>query len=293
MQPAWVQGLTTCLQAIATDADDLEVELGKVKIGELRPRAFRELQKRLTNEQVVAFGWFALADVACWPQLDFAEAHALATSIEAAAPALPAREAAGDSMRDAGYRAVSGILVFITQAQHRVSKPSWAPGANFELIRGAINDLARFRRDQEPFWQEWLRRVIKAAAVTAPEQACRYAVAALRATIALLVPFEYEALRPPGQPVANKDGPFDVLVVTPRQGGAAVTGLGQFTKLKPVNRVINAVFAPRVPIDPYRMGYLLRTECMAELLDNSLMGYFDGLVCTNASTGETWSYIAV
>jgi hypothetical protein len=291
MKLPWLRGLTTCLQFIVRSSDDIEVETGEVQVGELRARAFPQLQKSLTADQVLSFGWLALADVACWPQLAPDEALALAASIEALKPALPGRALGEKSLRDAGYSAVSALLSFIAQAQAR-SKSPLAPEANFEIVRSAINKLVHFRHDKVFFWEQWLRRVVESAAVTNTEDACKCAVGALRGTLPAPARFEYEATRATGQSPKTTDGPFYVSVVTPRKGGSVVLALGQFIGLDPVQRQIDARLIPAVPIDRYRMAYLLRTICMAELLDDMKLGYFDQVNCTNASSGEVWTYAA-
>jgi hypothetical protein len=290
-QPAWLRGLTNCLQYIVDDADDIEVEAGEVKVGELRPRAFPALQKALSDEQVLSFGWMALADLAVWPQLTVTEAQELAQSIHQLKPALPVRTATGQSLRDAGYRAAASTVAFIGQAQARLRQPAARP-PDFELIRVSINALAHFRKDKKLFWQQWLRRTIEPAAVSTPEQACAYAVAGLQATIGLPVRFEYEATRARVRGATANDGPFSITAVTPRQGGRVVANLAQIANTTPVKRKINATLTPAVTLDPYRMGYFLRTVCLAELLDDVHVGYFDSVTCTNTSTNETWTYAA-
>jgi hypothetical protein len=290
-QPAWVQGLNVCLQLIVIDHDDIEIEMGQVEHGELRARAFPQLQKTLTDEQTLAFGWMALADIACWPQLQPPEAFALAQTIQSVAPQLPARSANGRTPRDAGYRAAAAILAFIAQAQARLA---WSdvPKPSFEPIRVAINGLAHLQKNRVAFWEQWLRRVVESAATTTPEDACACALAALKHTIPLPARFEYEATRFPGLPPSNTNGPFNLSVVVPRAGGKPLMSLGQVTGLDPKQRKLEAIFTPSVSIDRYRMAYLVRTVCMSNLLDDVKVGYFDQATITNASTGETWRYSA-
>jgi hypothetical protein len=290
-QPAWVHGLNVCLQLIVIDHDDIEIEMGQVEHGELRARAFPQLQKTLTDEQTLAFGWMALADIACWPQLQPTEAFAVAQTIQSIAPLLPSRRASARTPRDAGYRAAAAILRFIAQAQARLVQPS-ARKPDFEPIRVAINGLVHFRKARVAFWEQWLRRVVESAATTTPEEACACALGALQHTIPLPARFEYEATPVPGQPPSNTNGPFNLSVVAPRAGGKLLMSLGQVTGLDPRQRKLEAIFAPSVPIDRYRMVYLIRTVCMSELLDDMKVGYFDQATFINASTGETWRYSA-
>ena len=291
MYPPWKRGLTTCLQYIVRDADDVEVEAGEVNVGELRRRAFSELQKTLTDEQTLALAWFALADVGVWPQLDVTEAHALVATAQTVSPRLPVRPASARTPRDAGYRAAAAILVFIAQARARLKSPLATRPPDFELLRVNVNALARFRRDKVLFWEQWLRRVIESAVTSTPEAACAHALATLGATLKVPARFEYAATRP-ASTTAGSDGPFQLTIVSPRQGGSVVASIGQLTGVDPIKRKISATLIPSVPIDPYRMGYLLRSVCFAELLDDAKSGLYDSVACTNASTGEVWSYVA-
>jgi hypothetical protein len=38
------------------------------------------------------------------------------------------------------------------------------------------------------------------------------------------------------------------------------------------------------------MGYLFRSVLMTALLDDIYTGYYDTVTCTNAETGDVWSY---
>lgn len=288
---AWVRGLDSCLQLLASDRDDIEIEMGEVEYGELKARAFPQLQRVLTDEQVLAFGWIALADLACWPQLQPSEALALSHSIRSVSPSLPPRSAAARTPRDSGYRAAATVLRFIAQAQARLKQPSHLP-VDFEPMRVAINALAHFRKNRVAFWEQWLRRVVETAAVLTPEEACACAVDALQHTISLPASFEYQATKPLRQPKSNTNGPFNLMVVTPKQGGRALMSLGLVTNLDPVKRRVSATFTPTIPVDRYRMAYLIRTVCLSELLDDTTMGYFDSATFTNATTGDVWSYSA-
>ena len=172
------------------------------------------------------------------------------------------------------------------------AEPTAAPTPDFEPIRVAVNDLCHFRKDRVAFWEQWLRRVIEAAAVSTPEEACACAVAALQNTLPLPARFEYEARSQSRTPASNTNGPISFVAATPRQGGTTVMSLGTVTDLDPVKRKLNATFTPATPIDRYRMAYLIRTVCLSELLDDMKAGFFDSATFTNVSTGEIWHYSA-
>jgi hypothetical protein len=289
--PAWIQGLNACLQLIVIDRDDIEIEMGQVEHGDLKARAFQQLQKVLTNEQVLSLGWLALADVACWPQLEPTEAHALAHTIRLMTPQMPPRVATGRTPRDAGYRAASVILNFIAQAQRQLADTN-AIAPDFEPVRVAINALAHLRKNRVAFWEQWLRRVIEASASLTPEEACNCAISALLHTVALPARFEYGSERSKVRGASDTDGPFEIFVATPRQDGRRIASLGRLSGLAPVKRKVSATFTPAAPTDRYRMGYYLRTVCMSELMDDATMGYYDTVTCTNENTGELWAFAA-
>jgi hypothetical protein len=292
-KPAWVRGLDSCLQAIVIDRDDIAIERGEVERGELRAGGFPQLQRAFTDEQVLAFGWMGLADIACWPQLPQGEALQLAQSIQQLTPKLPNRSATARTQQQSGYRAAAAILKFISQAQARLKQPTTSSTPDFEPIRVAINELCHFRKNRVAFWEQWLRRVIESAAVSTPEEACACAVAALQHTLPLPARFEYEAKRQSRTPASNTNGPVSFVAAAPRQGGTTVMSLGTVTGLDPVKRKLNATFTPATPIDRYRMAYLIRSVCLSELFDDMKAGFFDSATFTNASTGEIWSYAAV
>jgi len=43
MRPPWLRALTGCLQMVVRSADDIEVDIGEVEVGQLRQRAFNEV----------------------------------------------------------------------------------------------------------------------------------------------------------------------------------------------------------------------------------------------------------
>ncbi|MFZ5895117.1 MAG: hypothetical protein ACOY0T_28920 [Myxococcota bacterium] len=293
MLPDWHRGLRTGLQYVVREPDDIEVEAGDVKVGDLRPRAFSQLQKTLTDEQILAMGWTALADIAVWPQLAIPDARALADSIVAVSPTPPLQATRARSLTSATHNATTVILTFIAKAQVRLKHPLHAPAVDFEALRIAINTIAHYRKDPIAYWRQWLRRVIETAAVTSPEEACALALEALRSTLIAPARFEYEAMRTAASPKPNTNGPFEVAVVQPRKGGRVVGRVGVFSDLDPAKRKIAAKFLPDMVVDRYRMAYLLRSVCMGELLDDEKSGFFDSVTCTNVQSGETWSYTRI
>jgi hypothetical protein len=157
MRPPWLRALTSCLQMVVTSDDDIEVELGEVNVGQLRARAFAELRNALTDAQALSLAWFALADLACWPQLPAAQAAMLAAGLETDNIAMEASVLGAEgSQSDAVTNAAASMLRMILTANLRAQIPALAPRTDFEPLRKSINQLAQQSSAAIEYWENWL-----------------------------------------------------------------------------------------------------------------------------------------
>jgi hypothetical protein len=290
MHPPWYRAMTGCLQMIVDSADDIEVDAGEVQVGQVRERAFAELTQALDDAHKLSFAWLALADLACWPQLPAPTSASLVQALQARMPPQPARHGREPAIVAEATRTALSLAELINQAAKRMVAPNTTPPVNLAPIRDGVNGLARASHDPVEYWRRWLRRVVPAAATLDPTATKPLALAALRSTLALPARWRYGATLQGPDPSAKKVG---VNVVSAGAKSSVLVKLGTFAAIDPVDRKINAKFTPEVPIDPYRMGYLFHSVCMAELLDDSLSGYYDTATCTNTATREVWSYSAL
>jgi len=292
MRPRWLSSLNGCLQMIVRSGDDVEVEAGDVKVGELRARAFEDLRRSLDDRQLLSLAWFTLADLACWPQLPATEVNAMIQVLESGAAFMRPVTTIGekDTTSARAMQLLPALLGVIHAAARRVADPQRMPAAEVTAIRTSVNTLAREHGKPIEYWEKWLRRVVPAAATLAPDAARALTLAAIRATLPLTGNWEYAASSSAGTHVLLPGQEVRVAAVTPRLGGRTILELGSFTDTEPVNRRIEAKLAPAVPVDPYRMGYLFRSSYMTDLLDDAKTGHYDAVKCTNTATGETWAY---
>ena len=283
MLEPWQRALRNCVQQVP-DESDLDYEPGVMPL-----QPIQVLLSALTPEQVVSLGWFALADVAVWPQVPSNQGTQIADALQQGAQVkLGAAEGACATV---GSESTKTLLEFVAAAEARLQDPQ-APLPDAGALLQVLNAVAQLSSDPDAHLREWFFRVIPSAAKVVPADARELAIGAFRCTIKSVAPeWDYEA--------GLKEDPADnsvfqgiIALVTPGRGGTELYDIGAFSNYAPQGRTINAELNPLTPIDAYRMGYLFQTTFMAYFLKDPYSGRFDTAVCTNKATGERWRYAA-
>ncbi|HEY6726503.1 MAG TPA: hypothetical protein VI197_20855 [Polyangiaceae bacterium] len=285
MLEPWERALRNCVQQVP-DESSLDYEPGSMAL-----KPLEELLVALTAEQIATLGWFALADVAVWPQVSGAQGQTIADALERQQEVDVGSPGAVREHAAAGRKATDALLGFVTSADKHLSDPS-QPLPAASILQKVFTEIAQLSNDPDVYWREWFLRVVPAAAKSSPPQARQCAIAAFRCTLKSVAPkWDYEA--------GLKEDPVDdaihhgvIALVTPSRGGTELYDIGQFSNYAPQGRTIDAVFSPLLPIDPYRMGYLFQTVLMTYFLGDPYSGRYDAVACTNSVTGERWSYPA-
>lgn len=285
MLEPWQRALRNCVQQVPDDSN-LNYEPGVMAL-----KPLEDLLAALTPEQVVALGWFALADVAVWPQVSGGDGPKIAEALEQqqAVDVGPAGAVRGHAT--VGRKATEALLAFVASAERHLADPK-EPPPTASILQQVFIDVAQLSNDPDVYWREWFLRVVPAAMKVAPLEARKLAIAAFRCTLGSVAPtWDYEA--------GLKEDPADdsvfhgvIALVTPTRGGTELYDIGVFSNYAPQGRTIDAVLNPLSPIDPYRMGYLFQTILMTYFLNDQYSGRYDAVVCTNQRTGERWSYSA-
>ncbi len=280
----WKHALRSCLQQVP-DETDLDYAPGVMALEPLQ-----RLFAAVTDEQRVALGWFALADVAVWPQVPSDQRDRFADATMANDELDVKGTAGAGEYAAVGGKSARALLDFAIASEKHAQDPN-EPEPQVNVLRDAINDVARLNQDPDRYWTEWLSRVVPAAVRHGAADARRFAAAALRFTLTSVAPkWDFEA------GLIEKDTPQgteyrgSVAVVTPGRGGAELYDVGGISDYEPQGRVIRAKFEPLLPVDPYRMGYWLQTTFLAYFMNDAYSGRYDQVVCTNTRTAEVWVY---
>src|SRR6187431_713130 len=172
----WELALRNCVQQVP-DESSVDYEPGVMAL-----KPIEDLIRALTPEQVASLGWFALADVAVWPQVagdqgpKIADAWEQQQKVDVGPPAGP---------RDyvtVGKKATEALLVFVTDAEKRLLDPN-APAPVASTLQQVVTEIAKLSNNPDVHWREWLLRVVPAAAKIAPLEARKCAIAAFRCTL--------------------------------------------------------------------------------------------------------------
>ncbi|HEU5076791.1 MAG TPA: hypothetical protein VFU02_21525 [Polyangiaceae bacterium] len=285
MLEAWQRALRNCVMQVP-DESNLDYEPGQMAL-----KPLEDLFVALTPEQVVALAWFALAEVAVWPQVPGDQGPKIADALDQHQKVDFGPAGAPREQSSVGRKAAEKLLELVIAAEKHLLDPS-APAAPAGTLQQVFNEIAKLSDDPDRYWREWFLRVVPAAAFIAPLDARKLAVAAFRCTLKSVAPrWDYEAgLK--ADPAADGVHPGVIAVVTPTRGGTELYDVGLISNYEPQGRKIDAVLDPLTPIDSYRMGYLFQTIFMAYFLLDSYSGRYDSVMCTNKKTGERWNYPA-
>lgn len=285
MLEPWERALRNCVQQVP-DESNVDYEPGAMAL-----KPLEDLLVALTPEQVAALGWFALADVAVWPQVSGDQGPKIADALEQQQRVDVGPAGKPGEHATTGRKATEALLTFVTSAEKYLLDPK-APPPAASILQQVVTEVAQLGNNPDMYWREWFFRVVPAAAKIAPSEARTFAIAAFRCTLKSVAPrWDYEG--------GLKEDPADdsvfrgiIAVVTPSRGGKELYDIGEFSNYEPQGRTIQTEFSPMTAIDPYRMGYLFQTVLNAYLFRDSYSGRYDDVVCTNLQTGERWSYRA-
>jgi len=157
MPEPWERALRNCIQQVP-DESDLDYEPGVMGL-----RPLKERVEVLSAEQAAALGWFALADVAVWPQVDGGRGARIADALEHGQEVDLGAAGGRREHATVGAKAAKALLGFATAGQKRVQKPD-EPAPDASTLQQAVNEVARLSQDPDGYWTEWLLRVVPAAA---------------------------------------------------------------------------------------------------------------------------------
>lgn len=285
MLEPWQRALRNCVMQVP-DESALDYEPGQMPL-----KPLEDLFVALTPEQVVALAWFALAEVAVWPQVPSDRGPKIADALERHQKVDFGPEGAQKEQSSLGRNAAEKLLELVISAEKHQLEPS-APAASAGILQQVFNEIAKLSDDPDRYWREWFLRIVPAAASIAPPDARKLAVAAFRCTLKSVAPrWDYEA-------GLKEDSVYEgvyhgiIALVTPSRGGTELYDIGLFSNYEPRGRKIDVILDPFTPIDPYRMGYLFQTIFVAYFWLDSPSGRYDSVTCTNKQTGERWSYPA-
>lgn len=292
MRPEWKKAVTSCIQR-APGPEDYDYEPGVMALW-----PFEALYNALSDSELLSMMWFALADVAVWPQVPVRTAKLLGKAITQAittqAP-LPVLKRMGIErpLELAGLDAARMLLEQVQIAEKRVMDPA-ASRPNPETLWEVINSLSRLYRTPDLFWPRWIQRVPPASVAHTPTQARSLALKSVLCTLDVPESWGYETAIMPELGPSGEILRLNTRTVTPFNGWEPHTHLGFFDDFEPRERCIDTTFTPAVPIDPYRMGYFFRTCFLSvQLEDEWYEGRYDRVRCTNIATGEVWAFDAL
>lgn len=248
-----------------------------------------DLVTTLSDEQNLALGWLALAELAVWPQLPADQAPGVADAIEQAQKVPLKAPPKKDTRFVVAVEVSTALLSFVDEANKRVTDPA-ADRPRADTLRQCVTAIARLTKDPDAYWGEWLRRAVPAAITQAPAAARDVALKAVRCTLTVPNKWDYEGGLTEEHVASGVIHRGIIAVVAPGRGGRELFDIGLY---EPQARTIKAEFSPLLPIDPYRMGYVFRTTLMTHLLEDSYGGRYDSVVCTSTATGEVWTYDAL
>ena len=182
----WLSALHNCLQQIP-DRGDIDYEPGV-----LPEQPVEQLLAALSDEQKLALGWFALAELAVWLQLPEPQAPVIADAIEQDAK-LPLREPPKKATRFVvADRVASDLISFIEEAKSKVADPALAP-PRADTLGQCVIAIAKLTRAPDAYWGEWLRRAVPAAVTHPAADARGFAARTLRCTLPVPNRWDYAA----------------------------------------------------------------------------------------------------
>lgn len=282
-RPPWYRGLTGCLQALPRSADDLDVEAGELEVGELRPRAFLALATTLSPPQRVALATLSLAELAVWPQVDPEVAPAIARALEGGgSPPSPGAPRDGDA--EPAATATRAACVLAARIVPALASGAAPLAITWEELRRTVQGVLRRHPRPLAATEQWLRRVVPQAALLAPEAARHAALEALAAPLSVPARWTFAVTS-----YDAKDG-ATVGVVDPAFPRRWVKELAHFSPYGLADRRLSTEVHVRVPLDPYRLGYLFQSLYVEDATDDAELGRYDVAVCREAASGVVVSF---